>query len=334
MTDDKIARAPKADLHVHLEGTIEPEMMFRLAARNGITLPYADVAALRAAYDFPDLGAFLAVFYDGLRVMRTQADFYDVTYAFLERSARDNVVYTEIHFSPQSHIERGVAWAEMMDGLLGAMADGLRDFGVTAKPILGLQRHRSEDEALTIIDEAKPYQSDIVALGLGGAERGNPPSKFTRAYAAARAMGWACTCHAGEEGPAEYVTEALDVLGVDRIDHGVRAANDPALTARLAHDRVPMTVCPYSNLRLKVDATLSASALPTLLAAGCNVSMNTDDPSYFGAYLTQNMQDSRAALGLGDSQMFEVIGNGFRGAFCDPATRAGYMNRLAKNWCG
>lgn len=329
---DKAATAPKADLHVHLEGTIEPGLLFELAARNGITLPWADVDALRAAYRFRDLPEFLKIFYAGLMVLRTERDFHDVTYAFLKRSAADNVVYTEIHFSPQGHLERGVGWTEMMDGILGAAARAEAEFGIVARPILGLQRHRSEESALEVIDQAQPWKGDIVALGMGGAEIGNPPSKFVNAYERARAMGWKCTCHAGEEGPAGYVVEALDLLKVDRIDHGVRAVDDPALVARLARERVPMTVCPYSNVRLNAAPSLDKVPLAALLEAGCVATVNTDDPSYFEAYMNANLVDTAKALDLSEDRLRQVIANGFEGAFLDPHRRAGYLARLGAHW--
>lgn len=330
--DDKIAAAPKADLHVHLEGTIQPEMILRLAARNDMDPGYATVADLQAAYEFANLGDFLKLFYAGLRVMRTRQDFYDVTRAFLQRSAEDTVVYTEIHFSPQSHIERGVGWTEMMDGILQACADAQTAEGITGRLILGLQRHRTEAAALEIIEQALPWRHDIVALGLGGAEIGNPPSKFHAAYCRARDLGWRCTCHAGEEGPAAYVTEALDILKVDRIDHGNRATDDPALVARLGRERVPMTVCPYSNLRLKVEPSLAESRLATLLRANCHVSVNTDDPSYFGAWANRNLIDTGKALDLTPAQIAAVIRNGFTGAFCPDDQKAALVGRFDDYW--
>lgn len=333
MTND-IFSAPKADLHVHLEGTIEPEMILQLAARNDVDLPYRTVEDLREAFRFRDLREFLAVFYSGLKVMRTRRDFEDVTYAFLRRSAQDNVVYTEIHFSPQGHVERGITWDEMMDGILGAAERAKREFGIVARPILGLQRHRSEESALEIIEQAAPYRADIVALGMGGAEVGNPPSKFAAAYERARALGWKCTCHAGEEGPSSYVAEALDVLKVDRIDHGIRSVEDPVLMQRLSRERMPMTVCPYSNLRLNSIGSLAQSQLKPLLEAGCVVTVNTDDPSYFGAYMRQNIEDSATALGLTAPQVRTIIENGFQSAFCDEATKATYMDALANHWAG
>lgn len=329
---DKILAAPKADLHVHLEGTIEPEMIFALAARNGVALPYADVESLRAAYDFADLGAFLSLFYVGLTVMLTRQDFYDVTWAFLERSARENVVYAEVHVAVQSHVERGLGWAPMMDGILSAMADGKARLGIDARPILGVQRHRSEETALETIEQALPWRSDFAGFGMGGAERGNPPSKFVNAFRRARELGWRCTCHAGEEGSAEYVAEALDLLKVERIDHGVRAIDDPLLVARLAQGRVPMTVCPYSNLRLKVDTSLGASALGRLLAAGCNVSVNTDDPSYFGAWLNRTLVDTGAALSMDEGEIGTILRNGFDGAFCAEAEKQTYLAAFDAHW--
>ena len=328
----KITSAPKADLHVHLEGTIEAAMMFDLAARNGVTLPWASVAELHAAFGFRNLPQFLEIFYAGLQVLRTERDFFDVTYAFLKRSAADNVVYTEIHFSPQGHLERGVTWTELMDGILGAATKAERELGIRARPILGLQRHRSEEDALAVIDSALPWKQDIVALGMGGAELGNPPSRFVNAYARARELGWKCTCHAGEEGPHGYVTEALDLLKVDRIDHGIRSIDNPALVARLARERMPLTVCPYSNVRLQAVPALAKVPLIDLLDAGCLATVNTDDPSYFEAYLNENFLGTARALNLTEVQTRTLIENGFKGAFLDEGQCTAYLDRLDAHW--
>ncbi|MEO9340816.1 adenosine deaminase [Mesorhizobium sp. SB112] len=321
-------------MHVHLEGTIEPDLILKLAKRNDVALPYDTVEAVRNGYQFHDLAQFLSIFYTGMRVIRTEADFRDVTIAFLERAAAENVVYTELHFSPQSHLERGVSWASMMDGILAGAHDAHRQFGIVARPILGLQRHRTEENALETIEQALPYRENIIALGLAGAEIGNPPSRFVKAFDRAREIGWRCTCHAGEEGPSSYITEAIDVLKVDRIDHGVRSVDDPALVQRLADEQIPLTVCPYSNLRLNVVKALADIKLRRLLEAGCVVSANTDDPSYFEANLSQNILGSAEALDLSTAQVAEVIENGFRGAFCDDETKDGYLASLAKHWNG
>jgi adenosine deaminase len=323
-----ILAAPKAELHMHLEGALEPEMLLAFAARNGVAIAYANPEQLRAAYRFDSLQGFLELYWAGLEVLRTAQDFYDLTYAYLARVRQDNVLHVEPNLSPQGHTHRGVPFEAALDGTLQALADGCREFGMTGGLILGLQRHRSEEDALATLEQAKPYRDRILALGLGGPERPHPPTKFARAFAQARDWGWRTVAHAGEEGPAAYVAEALDVLKVDRIDHGVAAEADPALMRRLAETRMPLTVCPLSNVALKVFPRLAAHNLGRLLRAGLCVTINSDDPPYFGGYVNANYAASAAALGLTAAEQFAIARNGFEAAFLDEARRARYLALL------
>jgi len=328
----KIRRSPKAELHVHLEGTIEHEMLFNLAKRNAISLPYRDLAGLKAAYHFSSLNDFLSIYYTGLKVMVTKQDFYDVTLAYLESASRENVIHAELYTSPQSHLERGIPMSTMMDGMLEAIDYALDNFGISAHLIFGLQRHRTEAEALDAMDAVLPYRDRIIALGLGGPELGNAPSKFREAFARARDLGWRTTVHAGEEGPASYIYEALDVLKADRIDHGVQCESDAALVQHLSDSKISLTVCPISNVKLKVFKTLGEHPLGRLLDAGCRVSVNADDPSYFGANVSDNLHQVSVALDLNEQQVLTLLRNGFESAFCDDMTRMKYIRVLEHEW--
>ncbi len=324
----RIATMPKAELHMHLEGSLEPELMFRLAARNGVALPYGSEAELRAAYRFRDLQSFLDVYYAGLTVLLTERDFYDMTFAYLERVQADGVVHAEVFVAPQAHTRRGVPLGAVIEGIDAALRDGRRRFGMTAGLILGIQRQWSEDDALAMIDEAARHRDRVVGIGLGGPELPHPPRKFVRAFARARAMGWRTVAHAGEEGPAAYVADTVDLLEVERIDHGVRCEEDPALVRRLATLGIPLTVCPLSNVQLGVFPSLAAHNVKRLLDAGLRVTLNSDDPSYFGGYVAENFRATQAALGLSIDEVYALARNGFTSAFLDPADRARYLARL------
>lgn len=328
----KIHGAPKADLHVHLEGTISPDLMYALAKRNNVDIPFDSPEAIEEAYEFRDLSAFLQVYYSGLRVLLTEDDFYAITIDHLSRAQRENTRYIEFYTSPQSHMERGIPASAMLDGIFRACDHALAQWGIKANVIYGLQRHRSEADALAAMKEAEPFAARILALGLGGPEQNNPPAKFARAFERARELGWRTTVHAGEEGPADYISQALDLLRADRIDHGVTAEHDPQLVSRLAAARVPLTVCPISNVKLKVFDTLEVHNAGRLLEAGCLVTFNTDDPSYFKADLTDNIFQTSQALGLNDDQVFEIIHNGFEGAFCDTASKLAMQRSLHDYW--
>lgn len=318
---------PKAELHLHIEGTLEPEMSFALAARNGVTLPYPSVEALRAAYQFQDLQSFLDLYYAGASVLRTAQDFHDLARAYLEVAAAEQVVRAEIFFDPQTHTARGIPLATVLDGLESACREA-RALGVSTGLILCFLRHLSEAEAFQTLEEAIPHRDRILGVGLDSSERGHPPEKFARVFARCRELGFRVVAHAGEEGPAAYVTGALDVLGAERIDHGVRCLEDPALVARLARERIPLTVCPLSNVRLRVFERMGDHVLPRLLEAGVMATVNSDDPAYFGGYLTRNLEQAAEALDLGAEEAVRLARNSLEAAFLEPAERARLLERL------
>lgn len=323
-----IEKMPKAELHMHLEGSLEADLMFKLARRNGVALRYASEAELRAAYNFTSLQSFLDIYYAGLTVLRTEQDFYDMTAAYCARVHEDHVVHTEVFISPQAHTRRGIAFADMFRGIDAALRDAERNLQMSTRLLVGIQRQYSEDDAMAMVEAALPFQDRIAGLGLGGPEVGHPPSKFARVFARARALGWRCVAHAGEEGPASYVAEAVDVLKVDRIDHGVRCEDDPALVRRLADLGIPLTVCPISNLKLRVVPDLAAHNLGRLLRAGVRVTVNSDDPSYFDGYMTKNFVATQAALGLTREEVHALGRNAFLGAFLPEAERARHLAAL------
>lgn len=334
MPQDMIATAPKAEIHMHLEGALEPEMLFSLAARNGVPLDHATPVALRAAYRFQNLQEFLDMYYVGLRVLQTERDFHELTAAYLQRARGDHVVHAEVFISPQAHLRRGVPQEAMMEGILGAFTEAGRTHGMTGGLILGAQRHLPENDALAMLDAMAPYHGRVLGLGLGGAEVGNPPAKFIRLFERARGLGWKTMAHAGEEGPASYVADSVDLLHVDRIDHGVRCEDDPALVARLAERRIPLTVCPLSNIMLRVFPDLAHHNIARLLRAGLCVTVNSDDPPYFGGYLNDNFQQTAAALGLSLAEQRTLIANGFEAAFLDAPVRARYLQDLDAHFGG
>ena len=320
---------PKAELHLHIEGSLEPELIFKLGARNRVTLPYADVAALRAAYAFTDLQSFLDIYYAGASVLLKEADFFDMAWAYFERAAADNVVHAELFFDPQTHTARGVAIETVIQGLQHACRRAHAELGISASLILCFLRHLSEDDALATFEHALPHRRHFIGVGLDSSERGNPPEKFARVFAKAAAAGLKCVAHAGEEGPPEYIRTALDVLKVQRIDHGVRCLEDAALVARLARDRVPLTVCPLSNVKLCVFRHLSEHNLAALLDAGLCATVNSDDPAYFGGYMNQNLVETFEALPqLGAKHAYQLARNSFEASFVDDAAKAGFIARL------
>src|SRR5512138_624115 len=318
---------PKAELHLHIEGTLEPELSFALAARNGVTLPYPDVEALRAAYQFRDLQSFLDLYYAGASVLRTAQDFHDLARAYLQRAAAEHVVRAEIFFDPQTHTARGVPLATVLDGLEAACREA-RAAGVSTGLILCFLRHLSEAEAFATLEEALPHRDRILGVGLDSSERGHPPEKFARVFARCRELGFRLVAHAGEEGPAAYVTGALDALGAERIYHGVRCLEDPALVARLVRERIPLTVCPLSNVRLRVFQRMADHVLPRLLEAGVLATVNSDDPAYFGGYVTRNLEAAVEALDLGADGAARLARNGLEAAFLEPAERARLVEGL------
>ncbi len=298
-----IAQLPKAELHVHIEGTLEPEMMFAKAAKHGIALPFANIEAVRAAYAFSNLQEFLDLYYAGADVLRDEADFYDLTWAYLVRAQADRVVHTEIFFDPQTHTARGIALGAVMAGIVAALQEGERELGISWRLIPNFLRHLSQDEAHATLDAMTPFLEHCHGFGLDSSEVGHPPSKFTHVFARVRALGLPVVAHAGEEGPPAYVLEALDQLQVTRIDHGIRSIEDAALTARLAQTGVPLTVCPLSNLKLCAVPSLSVHPLKRLLEAGVVCTINSDDPAYFGGYVNDNYRAVTDALGLTPQQL-------------------------------
>ncbi|MBI0326018.1 adenosine deaminase [Burkholderia plantarii] len=338
MTPDfrnKIALAPKAELHIHIEGSLEPELIFKLAERNGVKLAYDSIEALRAAYAFTDLQSFLDIYYAGASVLLHEQDFYDMTAAYVERALADNVVHTEIFFDPQTHTERGVSIETVVAGIDRALADAERR-GLSSRLILCFLRHLSEDDALATYEAALPlfdrYSHRLIGVGLDSSERGHPPSKFERVFAKARERGLKLVAHAGEEGPPAYVVEALDLLKVDRVDHGVRSIEDAALIARLADSRIALTVCPLSNLKLRVFDDMTKHTLKLLLDSGVAVTINSDDPAYFGGYVNDNYFATVAALGLDEREVYSVIRNGFEASFVDAPARAALIAQLDSHW--
>ncbi len=328
----RIAGMPKAELHMHLEGSLEADLMFRLARRNRVALRWGGEEELRAAYRFANLQAFLDMYYAGLTVLLTEEDFFDMTWAYLEKVHAENVRHTEVFISPQAHTRRGVPFAAMFDGVTSALGQAEARFGMSTGLILGVQRQWSEEDAMAMFDQARPVGERIAGIGLGGPELPNPPAKFVRAFERARAEGWKTVAHAGEEGPAAYVADTLDLLRVDRVDHGVRCAEDPALVARLAQSRIPLTVCPLSNIELKVYPSLAAHTLKTLLRAGVAVTINSDDPSYFGGYMNENFSATQEALDLSADDVYAIARNGFEAAFLPAEAKARHIAALDAYW--
>ena len=311
-TDDLIKRLPKCELHIHVEGSLEPELMFALARRNGVRLPYDSVEAVRRAYRFGNLQDFLDIYYQGMSVLIAEQDFYDLAFAYLRRAHADNVRHVEMFFDPQGHTSRGVPFSAVVGGLHRAIDDARRALGVQASLIMCFLRHLDEADAQTTMDSALAHRDKIVGVGLDSSEKGHPPSKFKHVFARARDAGFFVTAHAGEEGPPSYVWEALDVLGVGRIDHGNRSLEDDALVARLARERTALTVCPLSNLRLQVVGDLAAHPLRRMLDKGLAASVNSDDPAYFGGYINDNYRAVTAALKLTRDEIVAVVRNGIQ----------------------
>jgi adenine deaminase len=313
-TNALIARLPKCELHIHVEGSLEPELMFALARRNGIRLPYASVEAAREAYQFGNLQDFLNLYYQGMSVLVTEQDFYDLAWAYFERAHADNVRHVVMFFDPQGHTSRGISFATVLEGLSRAIADAGRKLGLKASLIMCFLRHLDEADAERTLDCALPFKDRIVGVGLDSSEWGDPPGKFKRVFDRAREAGFFLTAHAGEEGPPSYVWEALDVLGVARIDHGVRAIEDEPLIDRLACERIPLTVCPLSNVRLRVVEDLAHHPLRRMLEKGVAVTVNSDDPAYFGGYVQENYRAVAQALRLGRDEIAAIVRNGISGS--------------------
>ena len=322
---------PKAELHIHIEGSLEPELIFALAERNGVSLPYTDVEALRAAYAFTDLQSFLDIYYAGASVLLKEQDFFDMAMAYFKRAADDHVVHAELFFDPQTHTDRGVPIGTVIDGLTRACETARRELGVSGALILCFLRHLSEEAAFATLAAALPYRDKFIGVGLDSSEKGNPPEKFARVFARCRELGLHRVAHAGEEGPPAYIWTALDLLHVERIDHGVACLGDPLLVQRLVAERIPLTVCPLSNVKLCVYPTMGEHTLAELLDAGLCATVNSDDPAYFGGYMNQNLVEAFQALPqLTARHAHRLAANSFEAAFVDADTKARWRGLLDK----
>jgi adenosine deaminase len=324
------AALPKAELHLHIEGTLEPELMFELARRNDIALPYPNVESVKRAYVFSDLQSFLDIYYQACAVLVQEVDFFDLTMAYLQRAHGQGVRHAEIFFDPQTHTSRGIPMGTVIEGVQRALTEAESELGITSELILCFLRHLPQVDAMTTLETALPYRQSLTGVGLDSSEAGNPPAKFEAVYARARAEGLRAVAHAGEEGPPEYIWQALDILHVERIDHGVRCVEDHRLMDRLAAERVPLTVCPLSNVRLRVVDTLADHPLPELLERGLCATVNSDDPAYFGGYVGDNFAAVQTGLQLSDDQVVQLARNSFEASFLDDAVKATYLADLER----
>lgn len=323
-----IRALPKAELHVHIEGTFEPELMFSIAQRNQIDIPYKSVEEVKQAYNFHNLQSFLDIYYAGANVLIHEQDFYDLAWAYFEKCAEDNVVHTEMFFDPQTHTDRGIAFEVVLNGLQRACDDAQSKLGITSHLIMCFLRHLSEEAAFKTLEQALPYKDQIVGVGLDSSEVGHPPSKFERVFAKAREEGFLIVAHAGEEGPAEYVWEALDLLKVNRIDHGVRSEEDPKLMARLIAEKMPLTVCPLSNLKLRVVDDMAEHNIRRLLQQGVHVTVNSDDPSYFGGYMNDNFIAIAESLDLSHEELKQLAINSFEASFISDQEKQNWTAKI------
>ncbi len=312
---DWLNKLPKIELHLHIEGTLEPELMFELAQRNAISMPYKNVDEVKAAYQFNNLQDFLDIYYKSAHVLQSEQDFYDLTWAYINKCREQNVVHIEPFFDPQTHTSRGISFASVISGICRALEDGEKEFGITYCLIMCLLRHLSEAEAIETLELAKPYLDKIDGVGLDSSELNHPPEKFSQVFSLAKELGLKLVAHAGEEGPAGYIWSALDNLNVERIDHGVKALDDTELVVRLIESKIPLTVCPLSNVKLKVFENMSEHTILTMLGLGLNVCVNSDDPSYFGGYITENFNELSKHLSLSKKQAKQLVENSINGSF-------------------
>lgn len=327
----QLAKAlPKAELHLHIEGSLEPEMLFEMAQRNGVDLPFASVDDVRRAYNFSELQDFLDIYYQGMNVLRTEQDFYDLTYAYLGRVAQDNVVHVEIFFDPQGHTERGISFETVISGITRALKDGDARLGITSRLIMCFLRHLDEAAAFDTLEQAEPFLEHLTGVGLDSSELGHPPSKFERVFQRAADLGLKRVAHAGEEGPPDYVHEALDLLKIDRLDHGNRAMEDETLIHRLAAEKMILTVCPLSNKKLCVVHDMAEHPIRNMLDAGLLATVNSDDPAYFGGYVNDNFAAIIDALELSEGHIRTLAGNSFRGAFMAPGEQQVHLDAIAR----
>jgi len=328
-----IENLPKVELHLHIEGSLEPEMLFSLAQRNKIKLPFASAEEVRKAYDFGNLQDFLDIYYQGMNVLQKEQDFYDLTWAYLEKCAAQNVVHTEIFFDPQGHTGRGVAFETVLNGIVRALNDGRGKLGISSRLIMSFLRHLSEEDAFRTLEAALPCKKHIAGVGLDSSEVGHPPSKFEKVFAAAKKEGFLAVAHAGEEGPPEYVWEALDLLKIDRVDHGNRALEDAELVARLAKEGMALTVCPLSNLKLCVVKDMKKHPLKKMLEAGLKATVNSDDPAYFGGYMNENYKAVAKALGLDKNAILALARNSVEASFLEPEEKAALIKKVNSTCC-
>jgi adenosine deaminase len=329
LTDELLRQMPKAELHIHIEGSLEPEMMFEIAARNDIRLRYGSVEEVREAYDFADLQSFLDLYYEGTRVLLFERDFYELTFAYLKKAASQGVRHAEIFFDPQAHTDRGVAFGITITGIRRALEDGQKRFGMSSHLIMCFLRHLSADEAIETLRRALPYKGWIIGVGLDSSEVGHPPEGFRAVFEEAARHGFHRVAHAGEEGPPEYIRQALDELEAERIDHGVRCVEDPGLVRRLREEQVPLTVCPLSNVRLRVFPSIEEHPVKRMLGEGLCVTVNSDDPAYFGGYVADNYSAVRDGLGFAREEFRAVAENSFRASFLDEGEKSKHLAELA-----
>ena len=327
-----LRRMPKAELHIHIEGSLEPELIFALAQRNGVPLVHASVEDLRSAYAFTNLQSFLDIYYAGASVLLKEQDFYDMAYAYFVKAAADNVIHAELFFDPQTHTARGVSMETVINGLHRACVNAKAELGVSASLIMCFLRHLSEEEAFETLEQAMPFRDKLIGIGLDSGEVGNPPEKFARVFARCRELGFHLVAHAGEEGPPAYVWTALDVLKVERVDHGVQSSKDASLMQRLAKDRIALTVCPLSNLKLCVFPDLASHNLRQLLDAGLAATVNSDDPAYFGGYVNDNFTQTFAAVDLNAQHAYMLARNSFEASFIDASAKRAYVDRLNESF--
>lgn len=325
---DLIKRLPKAELHLHIEGSLEPELMFRLAQKNNIAIPYKDIEDVRRAYNFTNLQTFLDIYYAGANVLITKDDFYDLTWAYILKCVEDNIIHTEIFFDPQTHSARGVAFETVITGIKEALDDAKAQYGITSCIIMCFLRHLSQNDAFATLEAAMPFQDDIIGVGLDSSEIGNPPSKFTAVFQKAKEAGFKLVAHAGEEADFTYIYEALDMLHISRIDHGVQSIQSPELMQRLKDEQMPLTVCPNSNIELKVFDSYQNHNIKDLLDYGLNVSVNSDDPAYFKGYINQNFINLFENLSLSEDDIVTLVKNSFRSAFIDEQLKQDYLARV------
>jgi adenine deaminase len=321
---------PKAELHLHIEGSLEPELMFALAKRNKMALPYDNVEAVRNAYQFDNLQSFLDIYYAGASVLITEQDFFDLAWAYFQKAKTDGVIHCELFFDPQTHTARGIAFATFIDGFVKAQHKAQQELGISSSLIMCFLRHLSQEEAFATLELAKPYVNHLSAVGLDSSELGHPPEKFKEVFSACRELGLRCVAHAGEEAPAQYIWNALQYLEAERIDHGVTATNDPALMRLLARHQVPLTVCPLSNIKLKVFESMQQHNIKTMLEAGVCVTINADDPSYFGGYVADNYLACAQALNMSKQQLAQIARNSFEASFVDRTVRGEMISKLER----